>query len=93
MAFDPRELSVLAYANGFTLWHYRTRDGRADLTQGDRPAQPDGGYFAAANELLRRGDQIVVNLEGGNRPAIANLVVTMVEAGAGCGGRVSVETC
>ena len=26
MAFNPRELSVLAYANGFTLWHYRIEE-------------------------------------------------------------------
>ncbi len=24
MAFTIRDLSVLAYANGFTLWHYKT---------------------------------------------------------------------
>lgn len=90
MAFNPRELSVLAYANGFTLWHYRTADRRADLIgDADDSRRLAGGYFAAANELLRRGDQIVVNLDGENRPAIANLVVTVVDAG----GRVSVDAC
>ena len=90
MAFEPRDLSVLAYANGFTLWHYRTSDQRAVLTDdaGCRPG-PANGYFAAANELLRRGDQIVVSLDGGNRPAIANLVVTAVRPG----GSVQVDAC
>ena len=79
MAFDSAELSVLAYANGFTLWHYRTADRPADLV----PAVPGNGYFAAANELLRPGDQIIVNLPRDGRIAIVNLVVTAVdEAGA-----------
>ena len=79
MAFDSAELSVLAYANGFTLWHYRTMDRPADLV----PAAPGDGYFAAANELLRPGDQIIANLPRDGRLAIVNLVVTAVdEAGA-----------
>ena len=31
MAFAIRNLSVLAYANGFTLWHYRA--GKDPLTE------------------------------------------------------------
>jgi hypothetical protein len=85
MAFNSRDLSVLAYANGFTLWHYRTADGAENLT-----AEPQSGvatpYFAGADELLREGDQIVVNLQGGNRPALINLLVTRVAPV----GRVSV---
>ena len=60
MAFDSAELSVLAYANGFTLWHYRTADRPADLI----PAHPGNGYFAAANKLLRPGDDVGRNFEG-----------------------------
>jgi hypothetical protein len=77
MAFNSRDLSVLAYANGFTLWHYRTADGAEDLTAETQPgvATP---YFAGADELLREGDQIVVNLQGGNRPSLVNLLVTHV---------------
>lgn len=26
MAFNPKEMSVIAYANGFTLWHYKSDD-------------------------------------------------------------------
>ena len=40
MAFKPRSLSVLAYANGFTLWLYKTRDRLCDVE--------DDAYFAAA---------------------------------------------
>jgi hypothetical protein len=69
MAFLARELSVLAYANGFTLWHYRT--GMDDLLT--------PGYFDSAQELLRQGDQIIANTALRNSPAIVNLVVTRVD--------------
>ena len=37
MAYAPKNLSALAYANGFTLWHYKTPD---------QPAEVDtSGYF------------------------------------------------
>lgn len=77
MAFNSRDLSVLAYANGFTLWHYRTGDGAEDLTAEPQPGAATP-YFAGADELLREGDQIVVNLQGGNRPSLVNLLVTRV---------------
>ena len=69
MAFKSRELSVLAYANGFTLWHYRTEDAPETVVD-------VAGYFDSACDMLRGGDQIIVNLLGQNRPAIVNLVVT-----------------
>jgi hypothetical protein len=69
MAFAARELSVLAYANGFTLWHYRT--SADDLLA--------SGYFDSAQELLRAGDQIIANTARHNLPGIFNLVVTRVD--------------
>ena len=69
MAFLARELSVLAYANGFTLWHYRTT--------ADDLLTP--GYFDSAQELLREGDQIIANTSTGAAPGIVNLVVTRVD--------------
>lgn len=77
MSFTARELSVLAYANGFTLWHYRTADSPDCLLA------PDGGYFAAADELLRPGDQIIVTHLGGGAAAGANLVVATIRPGQG----------
>lgn len=50
MAFQTKDLSVLAYANGFTLWHYTTADPAVALTK----AGP--GYFDPANAMLRAGD-------------------------------------
>ena len=40
MAYQSKDLSVLAYANGFTLWHYATADAAA--------AVDSAGYFNAA---------------------------------------------
>ncbi len=60
MAFDPKGLSVLAYANGFTLWHYTTEDAKDDVD--------DAGYFDGANEMLRGGDMILANVDTGGTP-------------------------
>lgn len=51
MAYDPNNLSALAYSNGFTLWHYKT----ADL------AVYVAGYFNDAASMLRVGDFILTN--------------------------------
>jgi len=75
MPFASRELSVLAYANGFTLWHYRSADPLSALTA------PDGRYFAAADEVLRPGDQIILTLQDGSRAAGGALVVTGIRPG------------
>ena len=85
MAYQSKNLSALGYANGFTLWHYRTADGAEDLTAEPQPGAATP-YFAGADELLREGDQIVVNLHGGNRPSLVNLLVIHVAPT----GRVSV---
>ena len=52
MAFESKDLSVLAYANGFTLWHYTTTDADAAAA----------GYFDNAAEMLRAGDVIIANV-------------------------------
>lgn len=55
MAYLSKDLSVLAYANGFTLWHYTTADAASvvDTT----------GYFNAAAPMIRVGDIVIANLE------------------------------
>lgn len=55
MAYLSKNLSVLAYANGFTLWHYTTPDTAATVDT--------AGYFNAASEMLRIGDMILANVE------------------------------
>lgn len=58
MALQTRNLNVLAYANGFTLWHYTTIDTASEIHQ--------KGYFDDADQLLRSGDLIVTNTGGGD---------------------------
>lgn len=57
MAFKSANLSVLAYANGFTFWHYKS----AEDTDGDMTA---AGYFDGAADLLRPGDMLALNGAG-----------------------------
>ncbi len=53
MAYSSSSLSAISYANGFTLWHYRTNDLVADID--------NAGYFNGASKMLRTGDFILVN--------------------------------
>jgi len=57
MAYDPNNLSALAYANGFTLWHYKTADLPTEVD--------DAGYFNSAANMLRVGDFIFANTDTG----------------------------
>jgi hypothetical protein len=53
MAFAIRDLSVLAYANGFTLWHYKAgNDSLANVALGD---------FFCASDMMAAGDMIMVS--------------------------------
>ena len=68
MAYESKSLSVLAYSNGFTLWHYRTKDELPELTRWPRynvetnPVEWIPGYFVAAADMLRAGDLIICNI-------------------------------
>ena len=57
MAYDPANLSALAYANGFTLWHYRTPDLAVDVDA--------TGYFNGAASMLRIGDFVFATANTG----------------------------
>lgn len=60
--FSVRNLSVLSYAQGFTLWHYRA-DPPASCEAGrDDPAAP--GFFAEAAEMFAPGDMILLSRPG-----------------------------
>lgn len=56
MAYNPNNLSALAYANGFTLWHYKTADRADDVDT--------AGYFNTTSAMLRVGDFIMTNAGG-----------------------------
>jgi hypothetical protein len=66
MAYLSKDLSVLAYANNFTLWHYTTTDS----------AVTGAGYFNAAASMLRVNDLIIANLATGGTPATIFYIVT-----------------
>lgn len=60
MPFVIHNLSVLAYANGFTLWHYKTEaGGLPDATLRE--------FFHDASDLLASGDMVMVSSPEGGR--------------------------
>lgn len=71
MAYSPSGLSAISYANGFTLWHYRTRDLIADVD--------NSGYFNEASKMLRPGDFMFVNAGVDTMPT-HGIVVVLVSA-------------
>ena len=81
MAFRLFKLNCLAYANGFTLWHYRSSDSLADLI--DKAHD----YFGPAGNMLQVGDRIMVSFTDTPVITAADLVVTR----SGVGGAVGVE--
>lgn len=53
MAFQNKKLSVIAYANGFTLWHYAANETLATIST--------SGYFNNVITLMNTGDIILIN--------------------------------
>ena len=53
MAFQNKKLSVIAYANGFTLWHYAANETLATISA--------SGYFNNVITLMNTGDIILIN--------------------------------
>jgi len=53
MAFQNKKLSVIAYANGFTLWHYAASETMEAITT--------SGYFNNVITLMNTGDIIIIN--------------------------------
>ena len=68
MAFKASDLSVLAYANNFTLWHYTTVDDTVTLE--------GAGYFNNAVDMLRVNDLMIVNIDTDGTPATKFYIVT-----------------
>jgi hypothetical protein len=60
MAFAIRNLSVLAYANGFTLWQYKSGKDKLDTVS-------SGNYLADASDMLTPGDLIMITAADGAR--------------------------
>jgi hypothetical protein len=72
MSLALTDLSVLAYANNFTLWHYKTED--ASVTTAD--------YFDNAAEMMNVNDMIIANIDTEGTPVSAFYIVTDITAGA-----------
>ena len=66
MAYTSSDLSVLAYANNFTLWHYVTTDN----------AVTGAGYFNNAADMLRVNDLVLVNIDTDGTPSTKFYIVT-----------------
>lgn len=66
MAFQNKNLSVIVYANGFTLWQYKTEDTMQELLS---------GYFTTVADLMAVGDIIIIN--AGNENGIR--AITKIE--------------
>lgn len=71
MTYNPKQLSVLAYANGFTLWHYAITDAATVVHK--------AGFFNAAADMLRVGDMILAT---GAAMEAGIFVVRFVQNGA-----------
>ena len=66
MAFTATDLSVLAYANNFTLWHYTTTDNSIETA----------GYFDKAVDMVRENDLIISNTDTDGTPVTTFYVVS-----------------
>lgn len=73
MAFQNKNLSVIAYANGFTLWHYAARETMAQITT--------NGYFNGVKTLMNIGDIVIINAS--DTTAIKRINVTELNVTTG----------
>jgi hypothetical protein len=55
LAFSLRNLTVIGYCNGFTLWHYKAKPSDT-LNEICVP-----GFFADAGDILAPGDQMTIS--------------------------------
>ena len=74
MAFNSKNFSVMAYANGFTLWNYQTPDTLETVKA--------SGYFNEASAFARKGDMILTVANNSAAVAPAILVVSDIAAGS-----------
>ena len=56
--FLNKNMSVIAYANGFTLWQYKTMDPLEDVEE-------CYDYFGKIKTLMAIGDIVIINARDG----------------------------
>lgn len=66
MAFANKNLSVIAYANGFTLWHYSAAETLETICA--------SGYFNDVKTLMNTGDIVIIN--GSDSTSIMQITVS-----------------
>ena len=72
MAFQNKNLSVIAYANGFTLWHYGADEALTAISA--------SGYFDGVKTLMNTGDIVIINANdktGIRRVSVSDGVVSV----------------
>ena len=74
MAYQSKDLSVLAYANGFTLWHYASNDTASVITT--------AAYFDDGADILRVGDLVLINADADGTPETRLVGVATITAGS-----------
>lgn len=77
MAYKNKDMSVIAYANGWTMWHYKNYDDTIEDIINDTK------YFGKIFTLINQGDVIVVNAKDKTKQLVVlsveeNTVVTEV---------------
>jgi hypothetical protein len=76
MAFQAVDLSCIGFANGFTLWHYRTADGIFEV---GKPR-----YFNHGAHLrFMAGDIIYLHAGAGRTDSFAQLVIVQADPAIG----------
>lgn len=70
MSFSSKDFSVMAYANGFTLWNYTTTDALNDVKAEN--------YFDDIAPFARIGDMILTVAEAQGTVSPAILAVTAI---------------
>lgn len=65
MAFRNQDLSVIAYANGFTMWHYASTDSLETITSDN--------YFEPVKTLANTGDIVIINAPDGTAMRVMEL--------------------
>ncbi len=73
IACNSKNLSVLSYAHGFTLWLYTTADTAATVNA--------PGYFNSANDMVRVGDIMLANTDTSSISVSGMFVITANSGG------------
>ncbi|MBL0690547.1 MAG: hypothetical protein JJV93_02735 [Alphaproteobacteria bacterium] len=70
MSFISKNLAVISYANGFTLWHYKSVDSIVDIF--------DPKYFGEVSNMINPHDLIIIATDTAGTPQLAFRVVESV---------------